>query len=386
MSFFGVSANRLAMAAALLTAPLAAATDGRVGNGGYGVMVDGRLHSLDLAMRGVHVDPYLSEGVTEQLKPELQEILAYHLDRIVAPSVRALVERKLVELDKRAAEARIPYSVDGLVRNMDRYRWIALPDLTCTDVGDDHTPFPNKVQLAYRKDMWVRFCRDASNLPDPDLAALALHEIVYALHTEATTFVPQLVGLLFSDDFKDFRPTAVSELRAVVSGLSGAGDQPATLHWRLKTMFEASALPSNSEFITDRIWSGRCVGPKSPDALRGGLLFTMYGTDPIFGPIVNLVPFIAKVGTGSFENPTPEDLARFSADARAHVSEDLFTGVREPDFSWTGLYQNQYESNFGQHFQMRRTIGPAGEALYILKASNTNNSGYCYFNHVLVGD
>jgi hypothetical protein len=369
--------------------------DSRIGNGGYGVMVDGRLHSLDLAIRNVHLDPYMSAGVGSQLPEELHDIVDYHLGRILLPSVLEIVEHKLVELGQRAAELHLPYSVEGLVRNMDRYRWLELSDLECTDVGDDQSPFPNKVQLAYRKDMWVRFCRDAASLPEPDMAALALHEIVYALHTEATTYVPQLVGYLFSHEFATFGTQAQNELRAIVQGLTGSGSgEPATIYNRLKSLFDGGMLPSASEFYVDQAWSGKCVRLEEPDTQHSMLISSFRNDDPVLGPMISLVPMISPTADMRYVDPTPANLARYLTDAGNMVREQQFTSLREPDFSFTGSYNDSRNyapstSCSGEQtftFKVRRNITSQGEPLYLLSGVSTYSycgKWMCYANKPL---
>jgi hypothetical protein len=196
--------------------------ESRVGNGGYGVRIGTTIYALDLAARGVHHDPYLSTGVADRLPAEQQAIVDQQLARITSPEVIGIVSTKLAELQRRIGEAQIRYyDVGRLVRAMGNYRWINVVDLPCQDVGDDDSPFPNKVQLAYRQGDWIRFCSDFNELATADQAAIVFHEIVYGFHTEAQPHVSELTGFVFSRDFQAFTPRDARELIETLTGLTG---------------------------------------------------------------------------------------------------------------------------------------------------------------------
>ena len=194
--------------------------DSRVNNGGYGVVIDGHIYALDLALRNVQAHPYLSESVTAELPPDAKDILSYHLRDKLKPTAFGIVERKLAEFGGRVSSQNSDLQVYGLVRNMDRYHWLNLPDLACTDVGDDPTPLPNKVQLAYRNTNWVRFCKEFGDLDAADQAALVMHEIVYSYYTDGQPYVSHLIGFLFSQDFEGYSDGAASELKEILQGLN----------------------------------------------------------------------------------------------------------------------------------------------------------------------
>ena len=167
----------------------------------------------------------------------------------------------------------------------------------------------------------------------------------------------------------------------------GAGNEPATAFWRLDALYAAGMLPSSSEFQINALWFGRCADDTRPDVLRGALLYTFFEVDPILGPVVSLVPLVANFGTDKYEHPTADDLIVFKRNALDLVTEELMTGVREPDFSWTGSNSVQTASDFAggggsKTYRLRRTIAPTGEPMYMLAATgaNTGSHGRCYFN------
>ena len=369
---------------------------GRVGNGGYGVKIDGQIYALDLAMRGDHLDPYLSNGVAEKLPQEMQDIVNYHLARIVLPTVVELVSKKLSELDAKTKKLGVSYSVETLIRNMDNYRWIGLPDLACTDVGDATLPFPNKVQLAYRQGMWIRFCKDFSSIGLSDQAALVLHEIVYALHREGQPFVSHLIGYLFSSDFQNFSDPAQRELRTIIESLKGGNqNNPQTIYDRLDHMMNNARLPQIHEFPQSALWRGRCVERQSPDTYSSALLSVYTGSDPLMGKYLVAIPSITKPGDLRYETYSIADLqAAWTGRQSMVMKEPGFGAIRTNDFSWTGTYQHSDEEReffyYGSaSFQLKASLSDSGQPLLLLTADSRDNVNAhyfkCYFNKRILG-
>lgn len=306
---------------------------GQVRSGGYGVVIDGNLHALDLAIRGVHLDPYVSDGSRAVLSQDLRDILDYHLNRVILPSGLELVAKKLAELDQRSKQLGLNYKVEGMIVNMDRYRWINLSNLSCLNVGDDDTPFPNKVQLAFREGMWVKFCRDFNRLPAVDQAALVLHEIIYALHTTGQPFVSYLTGYLFSHDFRQFLPLAQDEFRNVIAGLTKVPDGAAmTLFKRLQKMYEAGTKPALRDFLKPGVWVGKCVGDLHPDSIGSAALFSFTNTDDILGQMSTFAPQVADYNDERYLGMPTEDLRKLWTTLSSRVNRE-FGYVRENDFS-----------------------------------------------------
>ncbi len=185
---------------------------GETQNGGYGVKIGDRIFSLDLVLRGVHENPYLSESIQKTLNPDEEALITKAFESVVDRNVIEIIVDKLSDFRQRTGELGIAYPVRHFLDTIEAHYWLRVPSLDCLDVKDDASPIAEKVQVAYREQMWVRLCKGFSSLDDGNQAALLIHEIIYAsLKTKSLT--TELVGLLFSPDFRDFQQSAQNEFR-----------------------------------------------------------------------------------------------------------------------------------------------------------------------------
>jgi ankyrin repeat protein len=197
-----------------VSAPLASETR----NGGYGVTIEGKLYALDLAMRGVHLQPYISAGTPHRLETDEEEAVRYHLDAVASPSVLDIVVFKLAELRARTVEQRLFFPVASLIDTMGAYAWVNHSHLPCIDVNDDDNPYPGKRQVAYRYENTIRFCADFQALDQANQAAIVVHEIVYAALAQKSALV-DTVGFIFSRAYETFSAPAKAELKRYVEEL-----------------------------------------------------------------------------------------------------------------------------------------------------------------------
>jgi ankyrin repeat protein len=192
---------------------------GETRNGGYGVLVNGRLVSLDLAMRNVHEQPYLSLDTPFRLSTEEQEAINYHLTGIAANEVINVVAAKLAELRGRLNEVGVYFPVGFLMDTMADYTWVQHGHLACLDVRDDDNPYPDKKQVAYRYQNTIRFCKDFAYLDSGNQAAVIMHEIIYAALAKKSVLI-EMVGYLFSPGYKTFSLPAKTELKRLGADLN----------------------------------------------------------------------------------------------------------------------------------------------------------------------
>lgn len=208
----------LTVAACGSTADVSELSGSETRNGGYGVVIEGKLVSLDLAMRNVHASPYVSTESDALLNSDETELLHYLLGDIASEPVRLIVIKKLAQLRQRLGSIGVALPTMFLIDNMTQLTWVRHAHLPCEDVRDDDNPYPNKVQLAYRFHATIRFCRDFDYLDQGNQAALIVHEIVYAALKEKSVLL-DLVGYLFSDAYKGFSAPARLELTRLVDKL-----------------------------------------------------------------------------------------------------------------------------------------------------------------------
>lgn len=203
-----------------------AAFGGETQNGGYGLRVPGSgIVSLDLFERGAHLSPYLSDDASNLLTREEKDILHERLGSVAEPGVIRILERKISDIRARLSETKYALQTRFMIRNLESYSFIRLDEMSCLDVGDDHSPYPGKVQLAYREGRWVRFCREYASLDEPNRAALILHEIVYAALSNKSVLT-EFVGYVFHSDFARFGSGDRAEFFHVVSELRKASKDP----------------------------------------------------------------------------------------------------------------------------------------------------------------
>lgn len=187
-------------------------------NGGYGVTVDGKLYALDLAMRNVHLTPYVSAGTDARLDAEEEEAVRYYLTNVASPSVQDIVVFKLAELRARTVAHGFFFPVANLIDTMGQYAWVNHAHLPCIDVQDDDNPYPGKKQVAYRYENTIRFCADFGQLDQANQAAIVVHEIMYAALSAKSALV-DTVGFVFSDAYRTFSAPARAELKRYVDDL-----------------------------------------------------------------------------------------------------------------------------------------------------------------------
>lgn len=192
---------------------------GETRNGGYGVLVNGRLVSLDLAMRNVHENPYLSTSTPHRISAAEEQIVRYHLAEIVSSEVQEIVIAKLAELKANLQGIKTFLPVGHLIENMSAFTWVQHAHLPCLDVQDDDNPYPNKKQVAYRYQNTIRFCQDFGYLDAGNQAAVVMHEIVYAALTNKSTLL-EFVGYVFSNGYKAFTVPAQIELKRLAETLA----------------------------------------------------------------------------------------------------------------------------------------------------------------------
>lgn len=175
---------------------------GETQNGGYGVKISNRVVSLDLYLRGSHLDPYLSSEQNISLNEENQDIVRTALKEVASDGVTHTVLKKLSLLKEVTTQLKLGLNWEFMIRNMTDFKWILLPEASCLDVQDDNSPFEHKIQLAYREDRWIRFCKEYQEIDDTNKSALIMHEIVYAsLKQKSRT--RELVGLLYNQGIKN---------------------------------------------------------------------------------------------------------------------------------------------------------------------------------------
>ncbi|MCA2960972.1 MAG: hypothetical protein IOD12_12015 [Silvanigrellales bacterium] len=192
---------------------------GETQNGGYGVRLEsGVVVSLDLYLRSSHLDPDLSKDEPDALTQEERDLLRRSL-AIFEADVVSIVERKMSALRRLVGVEKMPLDVAFVVSRAGAYTWLELDGLSCLDVNDDRSPVPNKVQLAYREGRWIRFCGDSQKLASSQLAALIVHEMLYAALVDKS-WVAELTGFLFSQDFARYESPARAEFLDLVRNVS----------------------------------------------------------------------------------------------------------------------------------------------------------------------
>lgn len=190
-----------------------------VQNGGYGVKLkSGKVVSLDLFLRNSHELPYLGLNDFEGLTEEEIEIVRSKLSEIVTQETIDIILSKLSELRKNIEDFNLYYFTSFLIENMNHYTWTYIQGSSCKDVGDDNAPFKNKVQLAYRQDLWIRFCKDFSRLDSTNKAALILHEMVYSTLKGGKSRTVELVGLMFNQAYRH-KDRMKNEFHNIIHGL-----------------------------------------------------------------------------------------------------------------------------------------------------------------------
>lgn len=191
---------------------------GETQNGGYGVKVGRKIVSLDLFLRGSDRDPNLSEGAPMLLN---ESELAMVKDGLkdFRPIVVKIVIQKLSDIRAKLTQKGLSLQTDFMISNLNQYTYVVMSSVPCLDVGDDHSPIPGKVQLAYREAQWIRFCKESQFLDDANQAALILHELVYSsLWEKALT--QEFVGLTFHQDFQTLDGRAGIEFSEIVKVLA----------------------------------------------------------------------------------------------------------------------------------------------------------------------
>lgn len=207
---------------AVLNARLALA-GAHVRNGGYGVVEDGMLYSLDLYAKSLHVgdsdlDASASDGGYSILvKPLVQAVVRN--DASAVDAVSREVSLRLARMEGLFAALKLDYPLRAAVLNAASYKWV-FHDIKCLDIRDDAT-YPHMIQLAYRQAGWIRFCRDSRKLDVRNMAALVIHEIIYAAQTEKSE-TKEFVASMFDEDlFQSLEPKDLRylQLSTVVDSL-----------------------------------------------------------------------------------------------------------------------------------------------------------------------
>ncbi len=175
------------LAAALIATTLigsASARESGPGNGGDGVLVNGRLYSLDLLEAGDSVaeNPYFDPQVPAADDQEYAKILD-RVSRALGHLPQApidLVARKLFEVSKLD-----PVFSLVTLQTIELYSW-SLVGEQLRDIQDEDTNLsisPDRwVQLAIRRDVSIVLQKDYWAQLDPaHRAALVFHEVLYAL-------------------------------------------------------------------------------------------------------------------------------------------------------------------------------------------------------------
>ena len=216
----GMASFKVSLIAGLLS--LAAMARGStVGNGGYGVRVDGIIYALDLAARGVSQTPYMSADATNRLDPAHQVKMRDLISQVAnSDDILLGVELKLAILEDKALAAGFVLRANDLVDTMGTHTWFNLQMLPCLDVGDSTQPFPDQVQLAFRQDTVIRFCREFNQLESKQKIALIVHEIVYAQFHDGQPHITNLVGLLFDPRIQALNADLRQELQGELTALA----------------------------------------------------------------------------------------------------------------------------------------------------------------------
>lgn len=147
-----------------------------VGNGGQGVLINGKLVVLDVVEAGVEANPLFDGAVARD--PWAEEHLTRSLGSLGAP-VR-LISGKLQEIGRLS-----PLLRDTLIQAAEAYSWwlVNSPLEDIPDSGGVVDPKGRKiVQLAVRAGRSIRIAAEPwSKLDKKNQAALILHELIYAL-------------------------------------------------------------------------------------------------------------------------------------------------------------------------------------------------------------
>lgn len=324
------------------TAAMSALKASETRNGGYGVVISGKLVSLDLAMRNVHDAPYVSEGVANTLTPDEVQVVRYYVEPVSSPAVTAIVLAKLSEMRGRLADAGAYLPVGHLIEAMATYTWVPSDaGLECLDVHDDDSPYPNKKQVAYRYQSTIRFCRDFGFLDAGNQAAVIVHELVYAALAEKSVLI-DFVGFLFSPSFQSFTAPARSEMRRHADTLGTKLATPPN-HWAVVTRVGSVAPDVAASWNVPVGWTA-CFGEAElpPKGTPGWLLWgsdsgcstgeTKLGKNSVVLPTDTAVPGQLKVGDH------PVGRIGGSAGELGALCTGVYSGLCALVFAWDGWY------------------------------------------------
>ncbi len=161
---------------AFLALNTAAAETRVVGNGGDGVVIDGKMYLLDLVERGIEHAPFLDRA--KPTPPMLSRMIDLAFARSeFSPALQTIVKAKLSEIYRSR-----PYLAFMLAKSFGQYDW-AVVNRTFQNVDDENTVIDAPlVQVAIRQGKSVFVSRAGFEQMDlGNQAALLFHEVISAL-------------------------------------------------------------------------------------------------------------------------------------------------------------------------------------------------------------
>ncbi|MGZ3695500.1 MAG: hypothetical protein ACXWQO_15430, partial [Bdellovibrionota bacterium] len=248
----------------------------KVGNGGNGLLIEGKAYVLDLVEAGVEKAPYFNESAATD--PRLLAQLQKYLPQF--PDITPRLAAKLSEI-----EAISPVTAWLLAESFRLYSFRVV-DEALVNINDDDTvvdyPAASLVQLAVRRSKVVFL--NGKWWPSLDIdqkTALLMHEMVYAyqlnsenardndeLPRQSSVLARALVGFLFTSDIRDRGYDGL--LLAMHSGsrLYTAANWIRTGIAGAKTSaLETELLPNTVTLYRVSDWSydedGNAIGPKA---------------------------------------------------------------------------------------------------------------------------
>ncbi|MFN8791599.1 MAG: hypothetical protein ACK5Y2_09120 [Bdellovibrionales bacterium] len=150
-----------------------------VGNGGDGIVLDGRVYLYDLVEHGLHKNPYWAPGNT--VTQDLQELVDVNLERL-SPAVRKLVALKISEV------AKVDAVFAALLKlALKTFQWHLIEDFSLVEINDEDgsdvmIPRDRFKQVAVRSLGSIKIDQSLiENMDSENQAALVLHELIYGV-------------------------------------------------------------------------------------------------------------------------------------------------------------------------------------------------------------
>lgn len=199
----------------------------RIGNGGEGVLENGRIYVRDLYEQGSHLNPWFGADTAPHVWA------AWYGSRLFTQfsAERDYVVRKITDIERI-----FPGLGFAAIRALDKYNYIFVEKLDLLNNDSDTVPDSRRVQIAVRRYGDLYLSKEAWAKMDVEArAALLIHEAVYGLGKihcgpqvceQISREVRPLIGQLF---FSSPRLNLKSEIARVlnVNSLAGVCEKPA---------------------------------------------------------------------------------------------------------------------------------------------------------------